>query len=69
MPEEIGDTPISVAAEATGQSDDGRGERVFIDSNLGLVTLAGTMLTKNLAGPAFRYMQPLTDCLNVSSLS
>ncbi len=69
LSQEIGDAPVAVATEATGQSDDGRGERVLIGPHLWLVTLAGAMLTENLAGSAFGYMQPLTDCLDASSAS
>ena len=62
--QKVSDAPVTVAAEATGQSDDRRGERVLIPQHLVSVTLAGTMLTESLTGPAFRYVQPLTDRLD-----
>ncbi len=63
----VGDAPVAVAAEAAGQSDDGRGQGVLIFAHLGLVALARAMLTQSLAGPAFGYMQPLTDCFYASA--
>jgi hypothetical protein len=65
--QQIGDAPISVATKATRQGDDRRRERILIGLHLGPVALAGSMLAKNLAGPAFGYMQPLTDCLYASA--
>jgi hypothetical protein len=61
--QKIGDAPVTVAAEAAGKSDDSRGEGVLVGSHLELMALAGTVLAKSTAGPAFRNMQPLTDCL------
>jgi hypothetical protein len=52
--QKIGDAPVAVATEAAGQSDNSRGQGVLIGSHLELVTLAGTVLAKSTAGPAFR---------------
>jgi len=52
--QKIGDAPVAVAAEAARQGDNSRGQGVLIGSHLELVTLAGAMLTKSPAGPAFR---------------
>jgi len=54
--QKLGDAPITVAAEAAGQSDDSRGQGVLVGSHLELVALAGAVLAKSTAGPAFRNM-------------
>jgi hypothetical protein len=51
--QEIGDAPVAIATEAARESDDSRRKGVLIDPHLRLMALAGTMLAKNLAGPAF----------------
>jgi len=60
--QEVSDTPVAVATELRGQTDDRLGERVLIVSQAWSVTLAGAMLSESTAGPAFGDPQPLTDC-------
>ena len=66
----LGDVVVAfetTAAEAASQGDDGRSQGFLILQHLNSVTLTGAMLPENPAGPAFGYMQPLTDCLYASA--
>ena len=65
--QEVGDASVAIAAEAARQGDDGCRKRVFIPEHLGSVALTRAMLAQSLTSPAFRYMQPLTDCLDTSA--
>jgi len=60
--QQVGDAPVTVAAEAARQGDDRRRERVFVVSALRTVPLGRAILAERLTGPALGDVQPLTDC-------
>jgi hypothetical protein len=65
--QKVGDAPVAVAAEPASESNDRRGQGVLVVSKAGSVSLAGTVLTEGLAGPALGDMQPLTDRVDASA--
>ena len=65
--QQVGDTPVAVAAEGARQTDHGRGQGVLVGTRRGRPPLGRAVLAQRAAGAAFGDVQPLTDCLDAAT--
>jgi len=65
-PQQTGNAPVTITTILTGQPDDVRRQGIFIGSASWFLALSGSVLTEDMASPAFTNTELADDLINTS---